>query len=127
MIEGLLKDQLNVSVDLKEIDIAKSGQVIYLREEAENACREGSGTSRADPLKEVCAAALDMLDLVDELADEVLDLDLTDPEKSVSKIIEWQERGQDALTRMKLLQDGAESVFVLGLTTLASIITLMSF
>ena len=30
-----------------------------------------------------------MLDLVDELADEVLDLDLTDPEKSVSKIIEW--------------------------------------
>ena len=127
MIEGLLKDQLNVSVDLKEIDIAKSGQVIYLREEAENACRERSGTSRADPLKEVCAAALDMLDLVDELADEVLDLDLTDPEKSVSKIIEWQERGQDALTRMKLLQDGAESVFVLGLTTLASIITLMSF
>ena len=93
MIEGLLKDQLNVSVDLKEIDIAKSGQVIYLREEAENACRERSGTSRADPLKEVCAAALDMLDLVDELADEVLDLDLTDPEKSVSKIIEWQERG----------------------------------
>ena len=127
MIEGLLKDQLNVSVDLKEIDIAKSGQVIYLREEAENACRERSGTSRADPLKEVCAAALDMLDLVDELADEVLDLDLTDPEETVSKIIEWQERGQDALTRMKLLQDGAESVFVLGLTTLASIITLMSF
>ena len=68
-----------------------------------------------------------MIDLVDELQSEALDLGLDDPEKSISKVMEWKDRGEDALIRLRLMQDGATSVFALSLTTVATILTLMSF
>ena len=93
---------------MNHFDIAKNGKVIYLRDEAKKACRDGSSTR----LKDVCAAALDTLDLVEDIVDELKDLDqhlnFSDPEKTYATAIEWKDRGKDALTRMKLINDGAE-------------------
>ena len=80
-----------------DFDIAKNGKVIYLRDEAKIACRNGPSDHPATRLKDVCAAAVDTLDLVRDIADEVKDLNehlnLSDPEKTAAKVIEWRNRG----------------------------------
>ena len=97
-----------------------------MREAAEKACYDGGYDGPTASLNEFCTAALNMIDLVDELAKEAQDLGLDDPEKSLKQVIEWKNRGEAALTRLRLL-DGAKSVFALSLTTVATILTVMAF
>ena len=80
----MLDDQLNVEVDLGDYDIGvkenfgERKEVAELRRAAEEGC-SGSYDRPTASLNKFCTAALNLLDLVDELADEVFDLSLEDP------------------------------------------------
>ena len=84
MIENVLKDKLNVGVDLSDYDLGvkenfgERKEVTELRRAAEEGC-SGSYDRPTASLNKFCAVALNLLDLVDELADEVFDLGLEDP------------------------------------------------
>ena len=89
MIEGVLDDQLGVEVGLENYDIsvkeiATQREVVQLREVAFRACNEegyDGPLNAAGSLNEFCTAALNMIDIVDELASAADDFSLDDPSR----------------------------------------------